>query len=240
MGMYSLAYEQLSLLGFGVISMTIDFNSMIDNHLAREHYPKKMGRYYPSEIGRCLRKIWYSYKYPKEVKPDLLKIFELGNILHDFVVEVLKSEKNPNVELLKYELPVKMDMGDFTISGRVDDLILLKDKGENVLVEVKSIKNIAYAKNPQSSHKTQLQFYMHASNVHKGMLLYIDKTTLQSKVFPINYNEEEAVQIVKRFDVLHDYLMNNKLPASEAKDDADTKWMCKYCEYTDRCEKNKK
>ena len=92
---------------------------MIDNHLHKENRPKEIGRYYPSEIGTCMRKVWYSYKFPMETNPELLKVFELGNILHDFVVQVLQSEKNPEVELLKYEFPFKVEIDDFLISGRV-------------------------------------------------------------------------------------------------------------------------
>jgi len=104
----------------------INFDEMIDNHLKREHRTKGIGRYFPSEIGTCMRKIWYTYKYPMEVKPELLKIFEVGNIMHDFVVEVLKSEKNPHIELLKSEVPFKEQIEDFLISGRIDNLILVK------------------------------------------------------------------------------------------------------------------
>jgi len=34
----------------------IDFNKLVDNHIAREHRPKQIGRYYPSEIGKCFGK----------------------------------------------------------------------------------------------------------------------------------------------------------------------------------------
>jgi len=93
----------------------INFDEMIDNYLFRKFRPKGVGRYYPSEAGMCLRKVWYTYKYPKETEPELLKIFEMGNILHNFVVEVLKSEKNPDVELVKSELPVKIQMDDIIV-----------------------------------------------------------------------------------------------------------------------------
>ena len=81
----------------------IDFNKLIDDYLYRKNRPKKIGRYYPSEAGSCLRKVWYSYKYPKEVDTELRKVFEMGNILHDFVVDVLKSEKTPSVKLIESE-----------------------------------------------------------------------------------------------------------------------------------------
>ena len=61
----------------------INFDQMIDNHLHKENRPKEIGRYYPSEIGTCMRKVWYSYKFPMETNPELLKVFELGNIQTD-------------------------------------------------------------------------------------------------------------------------------------------------------------
>ena len=67
----------------------IDFDLLVSNYVQRENRTKTVGRYYPSEIGLCLRKIWYSYRFPVETSPDLLKIFEMGNIIHDFVVKVL-------------------------------------------------------------------------------------------------------------------------------------------------------
>jgi len=213
----------------------IDFDVMIDNMLARESRPKGVGRYYPSEIGGCLRKIWFSYKYPQDVKPDLRKVFELGNILHDFVVDVLKSEKNPHIELLKSELPVKLDTGNYLISGRVDDLILIKQEGKTVLVEVKSCKNTDYVKKASAHHLMQLQFYMHASEIHNGILLYVDKTNLKTKSFEASYNEAEAKTLIGRFDTLHKSLTDDKMPAAEAKESTDSKWMCRYCEYAERC-----
>lgn len=214
-----------------------DFNSLVDRFLEREHRPKGIGRYYPSEIGSCLRKTWYSYKSPKEIEPGLLRIFEMGNVLHDFVVEVLKSEKTPDVELLESELPVKMEMDGFTISGRVDNLLLLKQSGKNVLVEVKSTSNVGKVKGPQIAHVRQLQFYMLVTGVHNGTMLYIDKRNLESKVFSVPFSETEADDVLKRFKTLHSSLTEERIPVAEAKGDERIAWMCNYCEYSDKCEK---
>jgi CRISPR/Cas system-associated exonuclease Cas4 (RecB family) len=216
----------------------IDFDKMIDNHIAREHKPKAVGRYYPSEIGNCVRKIWYSYKYPMEVKPDLAKIFEVGNIMHDFVVEVLRSEKNKEVELLKSEFPLKITGENFIISGRVDDLILVKESGKSWVIEVKSTKSVDFVKKPDAKHLMQLQLYMHATGIHNGMVLYIDKTNLKSKVFAAEYDEEKAKEIMERFATLHRLLSQNLLPIAEAKKKEERGWMCRYCEYGEKCEKN--
>lgn len=218
----------------------IDFDKLVNLHIAREHKPKEIGRYYPSEVGSCLRKVWYSYKYPQKVDPDLLKIFEAGDIIHGFVVEVLKSEKNHDVKLLDAEIPFSIKVGDFVISGRVDDLVLVKSSGENVLIEVKSTKDVSIVKKPQSNHVMQLMFYMKATGVHKGVVLYIDKNNLKSKVFEVEFDPENCAKIFDRFAFLHDYLKRNGLPESEAKQVADMNWMCKYCEYRNKCDKDEK
>ncbi len=218
----------------------IDFNKLIDQHIARASKPKKVGRYYPSEIGRCIRKTWYSYNHPHVVEPELLKIFEAGNLMHDFVADVLKSEKTPEVELLKVEMPLRFENAKFVVSGRIDDVILLKMEGKLVLVEVKSTKNVSFVKKANRAHVMQLQFYMRASGIYNGVILYIDKTNLQTKMFEIKFDEKNGNQIIKRFESLHKHLIEKKLPVAEAKKTEDMKWMCKFCEYKERCEENKK
>jgi CRISPR/Cas system-associated exonuclease Cas4 (RecB family) len=216
----------------------IDFNKMIGRHLEKEQRPKQIGRYYPSEIGGCMRKTWYSYKYPQQIDIELAKIFEVGNIMHGFVVEVLKSEKNREIELLKTEMPFKQDFGEFVVSGRVDDLVLIKENGKSVLIEVKSTKSLEFVKKAQESHRMQLQYYMYATGVHNGLVLYVDKNNLQSKIFEVPFSEKESEEIIQRFKNLHSYLANELLPLPEAKKNLEKNWMCKFCEYREKCEKN--
>lgn len=215
-----------------------DFNQMVTNHVERTSRPKSPGRYYPSEIGSCLRKVWYSYKYPQQIQPELLKIFEVGNMLHGFVVEVLKSEKNEEVQLLQSEFPLKIEAKDFTISGRVDDLILVKTSGKTIVIEVKSTKSLAYVNQANQAHEMQLQLYMHATGIHNGIILYIDKSNLQSKQFEIEYSEQQVKGILERFSQLHQLITSNLLPIDEAKKDINKQWLCRYCEYSQKCEKN--
>jgi len=220
--------------------MNVDFEKLIDKHIARESKPKNIGRYYPSEIGSCIRKVWYTYRYPTEIEPKLRRIFELGDILHDFIVQVIKSEKTPEVELLQSEMPFKIPFEDFVISGRVDDLMLLKADGMKILVEVKSCKSLKMVKKPMEHHKTQIQLYMYATQVHNGMLLYIDKSTLETKSFSVKFSQKRAKQILNKFRALHKHLVKDGLPVPEAKKRKETKWMCGYCEYKKKCDKDEK
>ena len=214
----------------------IDFNQLIDKYLHRKTSQKSVGRYYPSEIGSCIRKIWYSYKYPKELDPGVRKIFHMGNMVHDFVVDVLKSEKNSEIELLQSELPLIIDKKDYVLSGRVDNVLLIKKNNEKVLVEVKSTKLLSMIKETQPSHVMQLQLYMHALGIHKGILLYIEKSSLGSKEFTLNYDESKIQEVMTRFETLHQHLVSDKLPDPEAKQKKHMNWMCNYCNYRERCD----
>jgi CRISPR/Cas system-associated exonuclease Cas4 (RecB family) len=144
------------------------------------------------------------------------------------------------VELLEKELPLQKDMKDFVISGRLDDLLLLKEDGKKVLVEVKSTKSIDFTAEASRSHAMQLQLYMHITGVHDGIVLYVDKNNLKSKAFEINYDPEQAEEIFKRFIELNLCLVSEQLPLDEAKREPALMWMCRYCEYVDKCDKNEK
>ncbi len=214
-----------------------NFNAMLDKHLYRESRPKTVGRYYPSEVGSCLRKTWFSFKFPVEFDAEKRRIFETGNILHEYVVHVFKSGKTPEVELLKSEMPFVMNCGEFVVSGRVDDVLLVKSSGKTVLVEVKSASRMP--RGPSKHHAAQLQFYMHATGVHNGALLYVEKNTLNSIVYTVPYDEHAAADGIQRFAVLHKALLEDAAPEPEAKLRNDMRWWCDYCEYNERCASTK-
>lgn len=214
----------------------INFGEMIDNHLEREKNEKEVGKYYPSNAGMCMRKTWFSYKQPRKKDSDLLKIFEVGNMLHSFVAEVLESDENPKLELLENERSFRERIDDFQILGRIDNVILTED-GERAVVEVKSIKDIKYAKEPSNHHELQLQIYMHFAEIENGILVYVDKTNLKTKVFELPYEKEKAFKALGRIRKLHKKLEEDKLPSAEGRNSEEKGWMCKYCEYKDLCER---
>ncbi|MBW3003561.1 PD-(D/E)XK nuclease family protein, partial [Candidatus Woesearchaeota archaeon] len=145
---------------------------------------------------------------------------------------------NPHIELLKAEMPLKVELEDLVISGRIDDLLMVREDSKRILVEVKSTKSVDFQQKASHQHIMQLQFYMYATDVHSGIILYVDKSNLKTKAFEVEYNEETAKQITKRFQRLHECLKNNKLPPDEAKLAQELNWMCRYCEYKDKCDNN--
>ena len=69
-----------------------------------------------------------------------MKIFKVGFMMHDFVAEVLRSEKTPEVRLLESETPFRLDIGDFIVSGRVDDILLLEVENKKLLDKLTSAR----------------------------------------------------------------------------------------------------
>ena len=133
--------------------MPVDFNKLIEKHLYREKWQKKVGSYYPSEAGNCMRKAWYSYKYPQPTDQKKSKYFVLGNILHDFMAEVLENPANTEIKLLEKEVPVKINTPEFVVSGRMDDVFMLTADGRKFILEVKSTgSKLEWMREPQDSH----------------------------------------------------------------------------------------
>ncbi len=216
--------------------MPVDFNKLIERHLERDSRPKRIGSYYPSEAGSCMRKAWYSYKYPQPTDPKKGKYFYLGGLLHDFMAEVLESPKNTEVKLLEKEVSLKIRQPNFVVSGRLDDVFMLTADGRRFILEVKSTGlKLGWMDAPQDAHVMQLQLYLHAHEVKEGVILYLEKNSLEGKWFTVNYDRNAAEAAIARFAELDSKLKSGALPEAEAKAREEWGWMCKYCEYFSRC-----
>ncbi len=214
----------------------LDFNELIDNYLKRELKIRIIGKYYPSEVGSCLRKNWYSFRIPKETDKETLKVFEAGKMIHQFIADSIKSEKNPEVELIETETPFVLDIDNFTVSGRVDDIILVKIKNKKFLIEVKSTSSLKFINEPNESHILQLNLYLNAFKIDNGIILYIEKNTLKCKWFFINQDKDVFNLAISRFKELHNSLTKSKIPEPEARIKKEL-WQCKNCIYREECYK---
>lgn len=215
----------------------IDFDKLIDQYLYREKYQQKIGWYYPSQIGQCMRKVWLGFKEPKETEPELIKVFHSGNIIHEFITKVLESDKTPDIKLLETEIPFKVERKGFTISGRADNIFLVRAENKVFLLEVKSIKSITkHLVKPQTPHMMQIQLYMQALSVPNGIILYIDKTNLKTRAFEVSFSQAEVDKALERFDTLHESLTSGKMPGPEAIGNKEMEYMCVNCEYKDKCD----
>ncbi len=214
----------------------INVSGIIDEYLTDDLRPKRIGAYFPSEIGMCIRRSYYSYNIPKPAEPAALRIFALGNNVHEFLTKALKASKE--FERVEEEKQIKIEYVDneasFSVYGRIDDFVVTKS-GKVVILEAKSTGDINKVATPDPKHVMQLTLYLAAQKADYGMLVYADKKNLDIKQFRVDYDETVYKKILNRFKDLDYHLKNKRLPPAEYYIDDKTVWQCKYCPYYKEC-----
>lgn len=218
-------------------TIDIDIGAIVDEYLYEESRPKTIGAYYPSEIGMCIRRSYYSYTTPKPTEKGALRIFALGNNLHSFLAEALKDSKE--FALVEEEKPVRVEHKDneasFTVYGRIDDYVVTKNTNKKIIIEAKSVGDINRVTEPEQKHVMQLMLYLSAMEADYGMLVYADKKNLEIRQFRVDYDNELHNKIMTRFKDLDYHLRKKLLPPAEYYFDAKKVWECKYCPYFNEC-----
>jgi len=223
----------------------MDFDKIIADFIRdKEEKNKKeliISKYSASMLGNCLRQNYYAYTSPIEFSIEKLRIFEIGKVLHEWIAKLLSN--TPHAELISSEKEISLiDLeSDITISGRLDDVILIKENGKKIVIEVKSIKSLEYLTEPKKPHIMQLMIYLKALQHYKideGIILYINKNNLTTKSFRIKYDDKILKEAFERAKTLHHYLTNKILPPPEAKIKKEMNWACAYCQYSEICSKH--
>ncbi|HLI46349.1 MAG TPA: hypothetical protein VKU94_04070, partial [Geobacterales bacterium] len=120
----------------------------------KEEHEKKLGVYYPSAIGDCLRKQFYEFFEEKEPTEEELSIFLVGKSVHEMLGKVLNE--TVKVEAVEYE--VNLDFQAAILHGKAD-IIIVDLNGEKAVIELKTISKIP--SEPIPKHVMQIQCYLH-------------------------------------------------------------------------------
>ncbi|MHA1250806.1 MAG: CRISPR-associated protein Cas4 [Candidatus Helarchaeota archaeon] len=217
----------------------MDINKIIDDVLAKDLWDRKIGIYYISEIPYCMRKLWYTYKYPKKHSKKTIRIFERGNILHSWIANILK--KSEKVTYLEEE--ARIIIPDFKtkliLRGRVDDFIIVKNQKNKYVLEIKTSSGVWKQTRINPFHLMQITPYLMLENCD-GKVIYIDSYSLDTKTFDVKFNWDILEEIFRRARMLHNCLKESMLPPPESKEESERHWECNFCLYQEECEKNVK
>jgi len=82
----------------------------------------------------------------------------------------------------------------------------------------------------------QLTPYMLYKKSAKGIVLYINPSSLQMKWFEVKFEPEIMKEVMLRAELLHGYLTRKEMPPPETKSIGSRKWECSYCSYKKECE----
>ncbi|MEM3153256.1 MAG: PD-(D/E)XK nuclease family protein [Candidatus Bathyarchaeia archaeon] len=200
----------------------------ISRALSRDVEKPKVGFYRPSLISACLRRQWLIYKRGLAIGEEKAGIFKIGELFHGFLGSALKI---PEIEGLELEVPIQImlpfEEGFVWINGRADVKMQVGD--EKYVVEVKSVKRLPSS--PLKHHVEQLQFYLAALNCRKGFILYIEKSAMHHRAFPVNFELEMFRGLIQRVRRLHEALTSDSKPEADAEN-----WECRFCEFKRECD----
>ena len=204
-------------------------------------------------IQECLRKSYYSAKYPKEADNRLKGILYIGQAIHNL------SEIGDMHELtMCYDFANNkpMDMDEvkkatkraqrYILTGTCDDVIFDKKYGA-IIVDKKTWSSKGWVKKePSIEHVRQLNAYRfllkktRGIDAKYGVVLYLDKYTEMETPLPMMV-ELEDIKVTE--DIIRDKIniLNNGMP------EPNIHWMCNgknrngiiYCPYKEECDANK-
>lgn len=187
-----------------------------------KHLPLKENEFFAGSSGQCSRALYFSKKIKTEVTIDSLKIFCIGNLLHDFVQSQIFSSG-------KSEVPIVIEENGIKIRGRLDYLL------GDVIYEIKTIKELNYVLDePKDEHRRQLNIYLKSQNLKNGVLLYIEKNSLKTVEHIIVFNQKLFDDSMRQFELVYKSILEKKPP--ERLENYPDNWKCRYCSFRNFCQ----
>jgi len=213
---------------------------LLDDHLIlkeqekQKEFAKEKSMWRASSMGQCYRKRYWDRKGEEKQPFDnrILRVFEVGNILHIYLQKLLKDEG----ELVSAEEVVENGV----VRGHID-AIVRGDKGY-IIYDFKTVhsRKFSYLKKGADDHyiKQLMTYTMLAKkkykNIQDSRLLYISKDDLRMQEMSYQLSDFIENEIKQELADLENYWKCNQLPPAKSKE----KWECGWCNYT-QCENNK-
>jgi CRISPR-associated exonuclease Cas4 len=208
-----------------------------------------VGKYHPSSIPYCMRQTYYKWFVPKRIPAPSLRIMEAGNMTHEWIMKMLQllvDEKQIQGEVasLESERPFEIVVDaedDISIRGRFDDFLMLSNDRERYLIEVKSQKSLFYSNDYKKEHAIQAMPYLYVKRPCKGIFIYVDRASYETRIFPrdgdgLEYDKNVMSYIFTRVKLLDTYIKSQTLPPPEGKQIREMNWQCGLCPWKVECD----
>jgi CRISPR/Cas system-associated exonuclease Cas4 (RecB family) len=202
----------------------------IDKFYLDKQKEKEQSRFYITDAGKCPRAVFFKFKNaPRaEMEAKVLRMFDHGDQVHQLIMRPLLAIREIRVVASEVNIgPQEL------ISGRADAII--SDGKDLYVLDIKSMNSMIF-KNLEEAKEdniNQLQLYLHFFKIPKGILLYVNKDTLELKEFLVNYNSNLVQQLLKNLTELKTKIDKNIIPQRLA--DYLKNWQCQYCQFKEIC-----
>jgi len=207
---------------------------------SRKRKKKEITSWHISKIGSCMRGTYLErlgVKPNKEIDDRTLRVFDLGNKVEDWVVDLISSQDG-----VKIETQTRVEDKKLGVSGYSD--VIIKYKGDRVLYEIKSKNSRAFSwmdkkgEGANRHHEYQTWMYLRLLGIEKGNIIYISKDDMRVLEYPVLLSNESLEQEVMSW-------LNSMNKAWKSKDisllDLPEKdsWQAKYCRFHKTCKGQK-
>lgn len=193
---------------------------------SEERDPRKTGVFHPSSFGKnCRRVIWYErtghHGIKKQYYPEDLFMFAQGHALHDIVQGAFD-----NIPDFISEVPVVNE--SLGIYGHCDGLFY----EQQWLLEIKTIGDASYKAllRPLAAHILQGHCYMYCLDVPRIQFLYINRNTLQTRMFRVKFDPSIWEQVLEVITYVDDHVAAGTEPIRE-----ENSYHCKRCKFVADC-----
>jgi len=202
---------------------------LLDQFYLDRERDREQHHFYITDAGKCPRAIFFKFKNVPRAKmtPEVLRMFDHGDYIQMQILNNLFSlgiVRASEVKIPPQEL----------ISGRADAIITFNN--DLYVVDFKSMNGMVFKNlaQPKEDNLNQIQLYLHFFKIPKGILLYINKDTLELKEFLVEYNPIVAKNLLKDLEDLKTKVDSNIVPdrISGYPDD----FQCKYCQFKEICQ----
>lgn len=196
--------------------MTLNWETWLDEKIEEKqekgsHFEPDPFTFHPSQLGYCKRQAYLSKLGMKVHDSDTLRIFEVGNIFHEYIQEYFQDNDRFGIE--KPLTVVIPSHNDITLTGHCD----LIDTKLNIIYDFKTRASWYKFEGGSLRHMTQLGLYQYMlwrdlvakgeldekQEVH-GQIVYLCKKNLETKQYPKNTleqfnprNDTQHIKLVK-------------------------------------------
>jgi len=201
---------------------------LIDKFYIDKDHDRERHRFYVTDAGKCPRSIFFKFKNApaKDLTPEILRLLDHGDYIQMHILSNLFSlgiVRASEVKIPPHNI----------ISGRADAIVTLDN--ELYVIDVKGINSNSFRalEEPKTDNVNQIQLYLHFFKIQKGILLYVNKNTLELKEFLIPYSEDYCKKLIDDLVVLKAKIDKNVIPARI--DEYPQDYQCRFCQFKEVC-----
>lgn len=203
---------------------------LIDQFYTDKQRDKEQTRFYITDAGKCHRAIFFKFKKAprEEMEARVLRMFEHGDYIHQLIMKPLLSTRDVRVVASEVNIgPQEL------IAGRADAII--SDGKDLYVLDIKSMNSMVFRtlEIPKEENVNQIQLYLHFFKIPKGVLLYVNKDTLELKEFSVRYSPDFVQSLLKDLVDLKTKIDKNIVPSRLS--EYPQNWQCQYCAFKEIC-----